>query len=55
MMARWSYTGKLFREFVGFAKAKRVYWIVPLIIVLGIASVLIVGSNAIAPLLYTLF
>jgi len=46
---------KLFREFVGFAREHRTYWIVPLIVMLGIAGFLIVARQAAAPLLYTLF
>jgi uncharacterized protein YdaL len=46
---------KLFREFVGFAREHRTYWIVPLIVMLGIAGFLIVAGQAAAPLLYTLF
>lgn len=46
---------KLFREFVGFARANRAYWIVPLILILGAAGLLVVVGQAAAPLLYTLF
>ncbi len=48
-------TVNLFREFVGFARHHRAYWIVPLIVMLGIAGFLIVAGQAAAPLLYTLF
>ncbi len=46
---------KLLREFVGFAREHRTYWIIPLIVMLGIAGFLIVAGQAAAPLLYTLF
>ena len=54
-MPKVGYSLKLFREFVGFAHEKRAYWIVPLIVILGIAAVLIVTSQVAAPLIYTLF
>ena len=50
-----SYGGKLFRQFVGFARVSKAYWIVPLVLVLGVVALAIVGSNAAAPLIYTLF
>ncbi len=55
MMGKLSYSGKLLGEFVGFAKAHKAYWIVPLALLLGLASVLIVAGQSIAPVLYTLF
>jgi hypothetical protein len=54
-MSKTGYSLKLFREFVGFAREKRAYWIVPLIVVLGLAAALIVSSQVAAPLIYTLF
>ena len=51
-MRRLSYSGKLFREFVGFARANRAYWIIPLVIVLGLASFMIVTSQVVAPYLH---
>ena len=46
---------KLFREFVGFARHNRAYWIIPLIIVLVIAGMAIVVGQNVAPLIYTMF
>lgn len=54
-MARLGYAGKLLKEFVDFARQNRMYWIVALILLLGLASFLVVSSQAMAPLLYTLF
>ena len=54
-MARTRAGLKLFREFVGFARANRVYWIVPLVLMLFVISFVIVASQSAAPLLYTLF
>ncbi|MGQ9621729.1 MAG: DUF5989 family protein [Bacteroidales bacterium] len=40
-----------------FIKERKKYWLVPVIIIILIISLLIifVGSNALAPLIYTLF
>jgi hypothetical protein len=54
-MRRARYSGKLFREFVGFALENKAYWIIPLVLVLGIAAVVVVVSQGAAPLIYTLF
>ncbi len=54
-MAKIGYSLKLFREFVGFARANRAYWIIPLMILLGIMGGLIVISETAAPLIYALF
>ncbi len=54
-MSRLSYSGKLFREFVRFARDNRAYWIVPLVVFLGLAAFVIVAGQVAAPLLYTLF
>lgn len=45
----------LLREYFRFARAHKIYWIVPLVVLLLTASVMIVVSQAAAPLLYTLF
>ena len=54
-MSRVGYSFKLLREFVGFARERRVYWIVPLVVILGVAAFLIVVGQSSAPLIYTLF
>jgi Family of unknown function (DUF5989) len=54
-MPRLGYTLKLLREIWGFARENKVYWIVPLVIFLGIAAFLVSVGQASAPLLYTLF
>ena len=54
-MARIGYSYKLLREFVGFARENRVYWIVPLVLVLGLTALLVVTGQTAAPLIYTLF
>jgi Family of unknown function (DUF5989) len=46
----------LFGEFVGMMKQNKKYWLIPLIIILLIFGVLIIlGSTAAAPFIYTLF
>ena len=54
-MSKLGYTGKLFMEFVRMARDTKSYWMVPLIVVLGLAAAVIVGGQSAAPLLYTLF
>jgi hypothetical protein len=54
-MRKSGYGFKLIGEFIRFARANRTYWLIPLLIVLGIAGVVIVAGQSAAPLLYTLF
>lgn len=54
-MSRFGYSYKLLGEFVRFARENKVYWIVPLVVVLGLFAVLTVASQVVAPLVYTLF
>ncbi len=54
-MAKISYSLKLFREFVRFARENKAYWMIPLVLVLGLAAFVMVASQTAAPLLYTLF
>jgi hypothetical protein len=54
-MARGRYGLRLLRQFIGFARENRVYWLLPLLIVLGLAALVIVAGQGAAPLIYTLF
>ncbi len=54
-MGKAGYSITLLREFMRFARENRAYWLVPLIMVLGLVGALIVGGQSAAPLLYTLF
>ncbi len=54
-MSKIGYSGKLLREFIGFARENRAYWIVPLVVVLGLTALLVVVGQAAAPMIYTLF
>jgi hypothetical protein len=54
-MAKLRHAWKLFREFTRFARENKVYWIIPLILVLGMIALVVVAGQSAAPLLYTLF
>jgi len=54
-MRRLRYVGSVFGEIVQFARQNKVYWILPLVLVLGLVIVLVVTSQAAAPFIYTLF
>lgn len=54
-MSRIGYAGKLLREFARFGREKKTYWIVPLILLLGLCGLVVVATQSVAPLIYTLF
>lgn len=54
-MKRIGYSGRLLRQFVGFAHENKAYWIVPLVLVLAAVGVLIATSNVVTPLIYAIF
>ncbi len=54
-MSKLSYAGSLLRDFWEFARHNKVYWIVPLVLVLALVVLLVVTSQATAPFIYTLF
>ena len=45
----------LMKNLLGFARQNKVWWIVPLVIILLILTVVMIASQAIAPFIYTLF
>ena len=50
------HTGKLLREFAGFAWENKAWWIVPIVLVLLLMALLIATSQSAAPaFIYTLF
>jgi hypothetical protein len=55
IMRRLRYVGSIFGEIVQFARQNKVYWIVPLVLILGLVIVLVVTSQGVAPFIYTLF
>jgi hypothetical protein len=54
-MSKIGYSEKLFRESVRFARDSKSYWIIPMILLLGLSALLIVAGQSATPLLYTLF
>ena len=54
-MAKYRYTLRMMRDLVQFARHNKAYWIVPLVLVLGLAGALVVATHAAAPFIYTLF
>jgi hypothetical protein len=46
---------RLLGELWNFAKAHKVWWIVPLVLILLVVSLLIVGVSTISPFIYSLF
>ena len=54
-MSKLRHTRRLFMEFVGFARTNKTYWIIPLVVFLGLAALVIVAGGSAAPLIYTLF
>ena len=48
-MGKLTYSAKLLRELTAFAKANKVYWIVPLVIVLALAALIAVAGQGAAP------
>lgn len=54
-MGRLRYAGKLFGHIVRFAAENKAYWIVPLVLMLGLLGLLIFGGQAAAPFIYNLW
>ena len=54
-MNKFFYVGTLVKEFARFARAHRVYWILPLVLVMILIVVLISVGQISAPFIYTVF
>ncbi len=54
-MGKLSYSGKLFGEFVRFARANKAWWMIPMIVILAIVGLLVAASQTAVPFIYTLF
>ncbi len=55
-MGKIRYSGRLFRQFLQFASKQKVYWIVPLVVILGLIAILGAALESGGTLLlYTLF
>ena len=46
---------RLLREFIGFAKTNRAWWVVPIVIILLLLGLIIIAAQTSAPFIYTLF
>ncbi len=48
---------EFFKELWGFLKARKKYWLIPLIVILLLLGILIIisGGSALAPFIYTIF
>jgi hypothetical protein len=46
---------KLMKELFGFAAHHKAYWIIPIVIILLVITLVIIGSSALAPFIYTIF
>lgn len=55
MLGRMRYVGKLAGHIVRFAAENKVYWIVPLLLVLGLLGVVIFAGQASTPFIYSLW
>jgi hypothetical protein len=54
-MAFFRHLWNLIKEFFGFAKQHKAWWIVPIVILLLILTILIVAGSSVAPFIYPLF
>ena len=54
-MIFFKHLGRLLKEFAGFAWQNKVWWIVPMVLVLLLLALLIVTGQTAAPFIYTLF
>jgi hypothetical protein len=54
--AQAGHSGGIIREFIGFMRANKKWWLAPILIgLLGIGILVVVGGSAAAPFIYTLF
>jgi hypothetical protein len=54
-MGRLRYAWRLLGELWAFARANRVWWILPLVLALGLLALVVAASQTAAPFIYTLF
>ena len=50
-----THTTRLLKDFVQFARENKIWWIVPLVIVLLLGGVLVIAGQGATPFIYTLF
>jgi hypothetical protein len=46
---------RLLREFTTFAREHKVWWLVPVVVILLLVAVLVVSVSAVSPFIYSLF
>lgn len=54
-MRRLRYLRKLAGDFFQFARENKAYWLIPLLIVLALATLLALSASTATPFIYTLF
>jgi hypothetical protein len=54
-VGRLTHSGRLFGQFLGYAKEKKAYWIIPLVIVFAFLAIVAVTSQTVVPTLYAIF
>lgn len=54
-MSAFRHLSRLLRDVWGFARDHKVWWIVPLVVILLAVGALIVGVSTISPFIYSLF
>ena len=54
-MGRLRYAGTLLGHIIRFASENKIYWIVPLLLVLGLLAMVIFTGQASTPFIYTLW
>ncbi len=54
-MRRLRYIGRLSGELFAFAREHKVYWMLPMAVILVLVILLVVTSQGAAPFIYTLF
>lgn len=54
-MRSLKYLGQFLRELFAFARQNKIWWIVPVVLVLLIVALLVVAVSTISPFIYSLF
>lgn len=54
-MHRLRYAFTLLRHIIGFARENKVYWMVPMVLILGLLALVIFGGQAATPFIYSLW
>ncbi|MDG2089386.1 MAG: DUF5989 family protein [Arenicellaceae bacterium] len=54
-MRKLRYAARLAGEFIQFSRKRKIYWLIPLMLILIPAALFIVSGEVAAPLIYTLF